>query len=236
MSIVTLLFPILIVQSQETADQSPPVQFRLITMADIASFFYDNDGEKERIYATPGNFSPLYTAPEGRKIEFYNELAGPTSNDPVSRVAVIKVKLPAGEGPFLIVLKAHESPGSSFNSYVIDHSLEAHPPDTFRTFNFSKRSMAVRLADKDTLLSTGESDTVPYPEGGKAWLKVAAKDRDDGWLKVKSMPYTVGSDSRTTILLMDIPPSKRDPSPRGIAVRKIRERVYKDEAGGLCVR
>lgn len=214
-----------------------PVQFRLMTMASISNFFYENDGEKERIYATPSNFSPLYTAPEDRQLIFYNEVPSPKANEPKIKVIVAKIKLPAGEGPFLIILKPDESsPGSLFDSYVIDHSLSAHPGNVFRTFNFSKRRMAVQLADQNILLNKGSSETVPYPDNGKAWLKVAADSEGEGWLKVKSMPYSVGSNSRTTIFIMDIPPSERDPNPKGVSVRKVRERIYEDEFGVQRIR
>ncbi len=91
--------------------------------------------------------------------------------------------------------------------------------------------MAVQLAGQEMLLSRTQSQIVPYSEDHEAWLKVAAENDKEGWLVVTSSSHAVGADSRTTIFLIDIPPSERDPDPLGIVVRKMREQIVEDEFG-----
>src|SRR5690606_12902030 len=114
---------------------------------------------------------------------------------------------------------------------VINNSLTDYPANTYRVFNFSKRRLAVNLAETNLLLAPLQSEQVPYPSTRKAWLKVAAAENDGTWLLVNSSPHAVGSDSRTTIFLVDIPPSDRDASPKGIIARRMRERIVTDEKG-----
>ncbi|GHB96690.1 hypothetical protein GCM10007047_10750 [Cerasicoccus arenae] len=200
-------------------------------MSDLATLFYDVDGKKEVIHAGLGAFSRLYPSPSNRRVVFYREDPNPDPRKPPIKATVADATLPSGEGPYLVLLISNPSPeGFPFSTLVIDHSLKVHPANNYRVFNFSKRRMAVRLAEKDMLLNRGESETVPYPDARKAWLKVAA-DEEGSWLVVTSSSHSVGSDSRTTVFIVDIPPSERDPDPKGVVARRMRERIVTDEFG-----
>jgi hypothetical protein len=228
-----LILSTVVAQAQTPGPAEPPVRFRVISMSAVETFFFDIDKTQETLNAGVGSFSRLYPVPRNREVVFYKEVPDSDPAKPPVKAPLAKSRIPAGQpGPFLILLSRNPA-GSTleFSTLVIDQSLTAHTSGTYRVFNFSKRRLAIRLADADMILSTGQSDKVPYPDSRKAWLKVAADEKDDGWLLVSSSPHVVGSNSRTTIFLVDIPPSERDPNPKGIVARRIRETITTDDKG-----
>ena len=223
---------------QQPAAPVPPPEFRVVAMSDVATVFYDFNKQKEIVNAGVGSFSRTYTAPPNREIVLYTEVPDANPKLPLKKVILAKAELPAQKpGPFLIML--NKNPAGSelaFSSLVIDHSLEVHPVKTYLVFNFSKRRLAISLAGTNLVLATGQSEKVAYPNTRKAWLKIAADETPDGWLLVSSSPHAVGADTRTTVFIVDIPPSERDPNPKGIVARRIRETIYTDDAGVQHVR
>lgn len=218
--------------------EPPPPQFRVVSIAGVETFLFDVDKKPETLNAAAGSFSRLYPAPKNRDILFYREIPNTDPKLPPVRQPVAQARLPAQKpGPFLILL-ATNPPGSEFlyRTLVIDQSLEAHPAGTYRVFNFSKRRLAVNLADTKMVIASGEHQSAPYPSTRKAWLQVAADEKADGWLLVSSSPHPVGGDSRTSIFLVDIAPSPADPNPKGIVARRIRETIFTDEKGVQHVR
>lgn len=211
----------------------PPPQFRVVAMSDVENFFFDVEKKQQVLYAGVGAFSPLYPTPASREVLFYKEQPNPDPKLPPIKVPVARAQLPAGNpGPFLILLNRNPAGEAlEFNAVVFDHSLAEHPANTYRVFNFSKRRLAVELAGKSMVLARGLSEKTPYPHTRKAWLKVAADEGAGGWLLVSSSPHSVGTDSRTTIFLVDIPPSPLDPEPKGIVARRFREAIYTDDQG-----
>lgn len=217
----------------------PPAEFRVVSMADVATLFYDVGSKREYVNAGVGAFSRSYAAPKSREVLLYTEKPAADAAEPPLRVPLARARLPGEKpGPFLILL-APQSAGadSAFAATVVDHSLDTHPAATYWVSNFSKRRLAVNVADTDLVLAPGQSGKAPYPSTRKAWLKVAAQDAQGGWTLLSSSPHAVGgADSRTTVFLVDIPPSERDPSPLGIVVRRIREQITTDGAGVAHIR
>jgi hypothetical protein len=223
---------------QGAAAPATPAQFRVVAMTDVASLFFDVDKTKEFVNAGVGTFSRIYPVPKNHEVILYTEVPNADPTLPPQKVILAKAVLPAQKpGPFLIMLNKNPAGAEiAYSTRVLDHSLEAHPAQTYLVFNFSKRRLAINLADKNLVLATGESDRVPYPDTRKAWLKVAADEQPDGWLLVSSSPHAVGANTRTTVFLVDIPPSPLDPNPKGIVARRIRETVYTDDAGVQHIR
>jgi len=215
-----------------------PARFRVVSLAETAALFYDAGHAKMRINAGIDAFSSLLPAPADREIVLYTETPATAPGQPPAKTALARARLPgSGLGPFLIVL--HPNPRGAdlkFGSLVIDQSLEAHPPQTYRVFNFSRRRLAVNLADKNLLLASRESGLVPYPKGRKAWIKVAANTTGNDWLLVRSSSHPVGPGTRTSVFLLDIPPTPDVPNPTGVIIRRIRETITTDEAGTPHVR
>jgi len=224
--------------AQSPKPPAPPPQFRIVSMSDVETFLFDINKKKETVYASVGAFSPLYPAPPSRDLLLYKEEPNPDPKLPPTKVPLAKAKLPGdGPGPFLILVhRTAAGAALPYETTVINHSLLDHPANTFRVFNFSKRRLAVNLADQNLILEKGQSDRVPYPNTRKTWLKVAANEDDGNWLLVSSSPHSVGTDSRTTIFLVDIAPSALDQNPKGLIARRIRETIYTDDAGVQHVR
>lgn len=215
------------------APEPPPPQFRVVTMSGVETFFFDVEKKQEVLTPGVGSFSRLYPSPKNREVVFYTMAANPDPKLPPVKVSVAKAQLPGQKpGPFLIVLAANPATAElKFSALVIDHSLEAHPANSYRVFNFSKRRLAANVAGVKMVLPTGQHENAPYPNSRKAWIQIAADEKDDGWLLVSSSPHPVGVNSRTTIFLVDITPSERDPNPKGIVARRIRETIITDDKG-----
>ncbi len=220
-------------RAQSPVAAEPAPQFRVAAMSGLATFFFDVDKKKEELNACVGSFSRLYPAPKSREIMFYTEVPNTDPKLPPVKVPLAKAILPAqNPGPFLILLNKNPAGAElKFSALVIDNSLEAYPDNTYRIFNFSKRRLAVHVADKNLILATGQNEKAPYPDTRKAWLQVAADEKEAGWLLVSSSAQPVGTNSRTTIFLVDIAPSVRDPDPKGIVARRIRETIITDDKG-----
>tara|TARA_R100000027_G_scaffold27497_2_gene19900 strand:+ start:3006 stop:3629 length:624 start_codon:yes stop_codon:yes gene_type:complete len=207
-------------------------------MSDIETVLFDTDEEQVVLTASVATFSRLLPAPKDGNILFYKETPNPEPGEPPIKTPLAKAKLPAqGSGPYLILLiRNPPTQELRFSTVVLDHSLEEFPANTYRIYNYSKRQLAVQLAKVNAVLDTRDSTSIPYPDTRKTWLKVAANDQDEGWLVVRSAPQPVGTNSRTTVFLVDIPPSERDPNPLGIVDRRIKERIYTDEFGVQHIR
>ncbi|WP_309381352.1 hypothetical protein [Cerasicoccus frondis] len=199
-------------------------------MSNSISLLYDGDEEEQRVYATPSSFSPWLTAPPNRNVAFYRKTPNPQADGAPIKQVLAQTKLPAGPGPFLILV--NENPNDdTLRTVVLEHSLDAHPLAEYRVINLSKRRLAIRLADHNMLLDSGKTEKTAYPEGRKTWLKVAVNDEENGWIKVVSKPRPVDNTTRATLVIMDIPPTRQDPNPIGLIVREARESVVADEAG-----
>ncbi len=207
-------------------------------MSEVETVLFDIGKTKEILTASVGSLSRLYPAPKTGDIVFYKEVPNADPKLPSIKVPLAKAQLPAQKpGPFLILINRNP-PGAEleFSTLVIDHSLEKFPANTYRVYNYSKRRLAVRLANVNAVLNSGQSESIPYPNARKAWLKVAADEKEEGWLLVSSSPQPVGANTRTTVFLVDLKPSVLDPDPKGIMDRQMRERIYTDDAGVQHVR
>ncbi|CAM2921437.1 hypothetical protein [Rariglobus hedericola] len=233
-----LVAPAILRSQTSPAPEAPAPQFRVVSIAGVETFFFDVEKKKESLNAAAGSFSQLYPAPKNRDVVFYREVPNADPKLPPVKTPVAKAQLPAQKiGPFLILIAKNPPEAElAYNTLVIDQSLEAHPANNYRVFNFSKRRLAVNIADTKMVLPTGQYQTAPYPTSRKAWLQVAADEKADGWLLVSSSAHPVGADSRTSIFLVDIAPSPMDPNPKGIVARRIRESITTDEKGVQHVR
>ncbi|WPJ95206.1 hypothetical protein SH580_17425 [Coraliomargarita algicola] len=237
--IPTLISFFCLMQSDATAQTTPQdiPKFRVLSMSAFETVLFDIDKEPIVLRSSLGSFSRLYPSPKDGNVVFYKETPNPQDpNLPPIKTTLAQAKLSEG-GPYIILLIRNPA-GSSleYKTVVLDHSLEKFPANTYRVYNYSKRQLAVQLSETNLLLNTGESGSVPYPASSKTWLKVAANDQDEGWLVVRSAPQTTGTNNRTTLFLVDIPPSERDPNPLGIIDREMRERIRTDEQGRQYVR
>ncbi|WP_309381890.1 hypothetical protein [Cerasicoccus frondis] len=220
--LVLLILP-LTVQAQRAEDV---VEYRVTSLDNISEFLCEIDGDERTVYASLGALSPALVAPDNRKVEYYDYIDAPDPKLPPIKRPLAQFKLPAGVGPFLTVLSSTESgQGLPYSAIVFDQSLESHPSGQFKAYNFSKRRIAMRVGEHDLILQPGETGLIPYPADRKVWIKVAIESAESGWILTQSSPVPVSADTRTTLFVVDIPPSERDPNPKGVVLRKMRERV-----------
>ena len=229
-------------RAQPSAPEPAPAQFRVVTMTQVETLLFDVGKTTETINAGVGSFSALYPAPRDGAVVFYQKVPAADPALPPIKKPLAQVRLPAAKpsappGPFLIILD-RGAPGAAvaFDARVIDASLEAHPAGTYRVFNFSRRRLAVNLADTKLLLERGANQNAPYPSSRKAWLQVAVEKPAAGWILVSSSAHPVAPDSRTTVFLVDVAASERDPDPEAIVVRRIRETIATDATGARQIR
>lgn len=228
-----------VVSAQTRPMSESPPRFRVVTMSGVHTLLFDVEGKPQTLTAGAGSFSRLHSAPPDRGLVFYRLVPAPDPASPPVKVPLARVRLPASprEGPFLVVLfKNPAGAETEFGGLVFDHSLEAHPENTYRVFNFSRRRMAVNLGESRMILACGGHDTAPYSGERNTWLRVAAEEAPDDWLLVSSGAHSVGAGTRTTIFLVDIPAAASGPAPKGIIARHLREVVYVDEKGAPHVR
>ena len=219
------------VLSAQSYAELPP-KFRLLCLSGVTTVYFDSDSVATTLYPNPRRFSELIDAPANRRLEFYVERETDDPVEPIVRVPIARAVLPAGDGPFLVVLSEAAATSSlKFNSIVINHSLQKHPIRSFRTFNFSKRNMAVRLAESDMLLKPAESYLVPYPNGSKAWLMIAAESQDSGWLKVVGKPRSIEEQTRTSFFIVDSTDTNALKNRKSVTLIEIKERVIEGERG-----
>lgn len=229
-----ILLACALLSGQLFAADAEPIKFRLLSISNSISVLYDEDGETRRIYTSPGYFSDWLIAPPSREVTLYQEAPAPDGQGAKLKKILDQTKLPSGPGPFLIMV--HQQPGTGkLLTSTLNHSLDTFPKGQYRLVNLSKRRMAVNLADKNMLLEPGTTEMASYPNGRKTWLKVAVNDKDSGWMKVVSKPRPVQDTTRTSIVIMDIPPSDADPDPIGIIVREAREQIYETPEGVVTI-
>lgn len=181
-------------------------------------------GRRVDVMAATGALSSLYTAPRDGVVSLYRiEPPVPPATEP-RRVPVAEARLGAG-GPWLVLMAA-KSNGSlrteEVRLMVVDDSWAAHPEGTARVFNFSRRPAMVMIAGATREIAPGASDLFSYGGGGddQSWVKVAMRE-ETGWMLRSSGPQATIPGTRSTLVLVDTPPSADDPDPRTLVISNL---------------
>lgn len=224
---------VLAVQSAARAsaqEPAPRATFQLYAIAATAEMLYEHKvGQPRRVAIGQTSFSIPHPVPDDRRLRFYIEQPAENPGEPPVRVPQAEATLPAGPGPFLVLLAPGIAGGLPLRSHVVDYSPQAHPADTFRIFSLSRRQVAVKIGESTFELRPGESRVVSYPEGASVWLQVAVAD-DGAWRPVVGGIQGVSSGTRTSLFLCDVVTQPGEPPGRGLLVRRIRDRPLPDEA------
>ena len=209
--------------------------------------FYDL--QSKRISVTPPQdaYSEPYVCPPGGLVNFYRVTPGATHTDPPVKTSVAQVRIEKTDGKFLVLLVPNPKSQSSVYvppaghpddpNYIIrptvmdnmvalllDDSIEAHPANSVRVINLSRRPAALKIGQSMSQVAPAQNMVIPYPADTRVWLHVAIFG-DQGWQRVIGGPQNFTPDTRIAIFLNDIPPSKNDPNPIGLALKKIIEPV-----------
>jgi hypothetical protein len=112
---------------------------------------------------------------------------------------------------------------------AVDDSWEVHPVRTIRVFNYLKRRAraAVKIGGETIELPTGASHVFTYPgSDDESWVQVAVWE-ENGWVLRSSGPKATISQTRSTMILADTPPSAEDPDPRAVVITNLIEAAPK---------
>lgn len=213
-----------VVFAQQPEEQ--PVLFRVISAGNtVTNLFYDlTPGKRVAVNASSSSLSSPYTCPATGLISFYREIPSDKPGEPPHKVAITEARLGKG-GPYLIMLSYLEG-GSNplkMDSRVIDDSWVAHPNETLRVFNLSKRRAALQVNINSEMkeLATNESHVFSYPRRkGSVSFKVALLE-DGKWVFRLNSAQGILPNTRATIMMTDIDPTEETPNPMDINITNI---------------
>jgi hypothetical protein len=155
-----------------------PVIFRVIAIgASIGPLLYEQaPGQIMAVSAGHNELSSSYVCPPDGELSFFSEIPATKPNEHPRRVPIAKVQLSKKGGPFLVVLSPPSGPYDLLKTevQVIDDSWDAHPLQTARVLNYSKRRAAVQVASTTAEVASAGTHVFPYPSGkGYVILKIA---------------------------------------------------------------
>lgn len=229
---VYVLLALLTLSSQPLlAAATDALTFRTLAVRRASPKLFYNDGEKEvRLHAGDTALSNAYTAPPSGKIEIYCYVPAKDHKLPPVKVTLAEAQLSNTSDNILLILTNSNSDEAnkgapSIETRMVDASLEAHPLNTARVFNFSKRDAAAKIEDEFAQINSGKDHLFKFPEDNKMWVKIAAYEgSDEGWIMRNGGPKAVFPNTRSIIVLSDAYPSREDPEGKRITLRNIVDR------------
>jgi hypothetical protein len=214
-------------QSPSPQTKTPIFQFRTAGLGNITPFtglLFDSNRKPASVATRYINLSEPYERQDAGPVVLYREVAPVPPETKPTKVPVVTAEL--GKAPLylMVLIGSHPDPTAtttttpSLTTCIVDDSWEAHPVDTVRVFNFSRRRVAVQIEDFTTELSTTESTVFPYPKNkGIIRLKVATLE-SAGWKLRSTTPQGIISGTRSNIFVEDFKPEIEDPNPEDINV------------------
>jgi hypothetical protein len=222
--LTVMLLGVLAVFAAEVRAQpepKPPVTFRTLALgAPVAGVFYELEGKPVAVGAGSSGFSSSYVAPAAGRVGFYRLVPAERPEEKPRRVPVAEVQVGKG-GPYLVLMIV-DPETAAISTMLVEDSWETHPVKTARVFNFSRRRAMVKLAEEIVELPTTESHIFPYPDGNQVWLQAATKENETWVLRVGGPQVTLPK-ARSTVVLIDQPPSIERRNPYAVLVRNFIE-------------
>lgn len=192
----------------------------------VSGLHYEHAGKDVALAVNNIGLSPAYPAPRGGVLSLYRILPPAAPGEGPRKVPVAEARL-EGSSQYLLVLSALSDPGSpgpvQVAALAVDDSWAAHPAESVRVFNFSRRRAAIQVSTPtDTVvLATGESHVAPFPKKGRIVdLKIATQDQG-GWVLRFNCPQGIIPKTRTLVVIHDVQPTKEEPNPDDISINTI---------------
>lgn len=220
--------------------EPPPVKFRTLAIGNpvpLAGLFYELNKKSVSLLVNDTDPSMLYEAPPQGVLSIYREAPPVPPETKPRRIPVIDVQL--GKDPiYWVVLAAKTKQGTTtISSAVISDSWDAHPFETVRVLNFSKRQVAVKVGNTPVELSPTGSHIFPYPPGDTEILTLQTATNDaGGWVLRMNSPQGIIHGTRASIVISDVEPNQWDPHPEGINVMNMIDTVPQPKPDGLSQR
>ena len=212
----------LVLHAQQLSEK--PVTFRAITVGDsVSALLYElSPGKIIPLSAGSSDLSQPYASPANGLVAFFREAPPEKPGEKAKRIPIAKAQLGNG-GPYLVVLSLPPIGGNgmSVETTVVDDSWTAHPTKTVRVFNFSKHRAVLQVESENKELATTESHIFPYPAGkGSILFKVALME-EQGWVLRANCPQGIIPNTRSTIIITDVAPTKDEPNPTDINIANV---------------
>jgi hypothetical protein len=221
LAVAGTLFPI-VGRAQPAPVEPLPVKFRTLAIGNtvpLAGLRYDYNRKPISILVGDTEPSSPYNASPSGLITFYRESPPVPPETKPRRIPVAEAQL--GNDPmYWIVLVARIQSGvTTVTPLVINESWDAHPHETVRVLNFSKRKVAVKLGETAVEMAPSESHIFPYPSGDSEIVTLQTATNDAGqWVLRMNSPQGIIHGTRASIVISDVEPSQWDPHPEGINV------------------
>ncbi len=215
------------------APEPPPATFRLFSILPVADMIYDLRGKPVTVSVGQNAYSAPYLVPPTGELSFYRLVPSPEPGKPPVRVPVVSASAKAQNGAEdLVVLYPEDplvqydeaAPPQPLKSIVLDNTPTAHPSRMMRVFSFSRRPVAIKIGTQTVMLTAMQPTMIPYPEGSRTWINVATTG-EQSWQRVIGTPQMLAENTRLSLFLNDIPPSRNDPKPVGLSMKKIIESI-----------
>jgi hypothetical protein len=200
-----------------------PVTFRMLSLgAPVSNVFYDYQGKPIRLSAGSTSLSSPRRAEAGQEVELYREIPPVAPSTTPTKEKLNTFQLGNG-GPYLVFMQVNPADNFDIRSHVVEDSWQEHPLGTIRIFNFSKRKTMAKIGDKIVELNPGQTALFDYAEGKhQTWLQAAVWE-DGEWTLRTSNPQVTLPSTRSSIVLLDQPPSRDRPNTRELMVRNFFE-------------
>jgi hypothetical protein len=244
---LTLLLPGLLASvlhaQPVAAPEPPPAVFQLFCVMPVADMLYDLKGKAVPVSVGQNSYSQSYTTPAGGSLSLYRLVPASAPDLPPVREVVATASIADDRGVVSLVVLYPEGPPKAFdentppgplNTLVLDNSLKAYPPGTARIVTFSSRPVVIKIGTTTVQLTPFTPSLTPYPSGDRTWLQVATTG-DQGWKRVIGTPQMLDPHTRLSLFMSDIPPSRNDPKPIGLSLKKIIEAIPHEESAPAAI-
>lgn len=201
---------------------SSGVAFRTLALGKtLSDVFYDYKGKPVSVMAGSSGFSAPYRAEPGSLIEFYREIPPEKPGEAPVHLKLADFRL-GDVGPFLVLIEVNPEDINDVQVHVVDDTWEKHPVSTIQIFNYSERMAMVKVGDEVAQMKTGQSHLFPYSGEMQVWIQAAVRE-EENWVLRVSGPQAILPNSRSTIVLLDQPPSEDRPITFEVLVRNFLE-------------
>ncbi|HSI07297.1 MAG: hypothetical protein ACAH89_01875 [Rariglobus sp.] len=209
-------------QAPVSPTEPPPVFFRTLAIGNpvpLKGLLYEFQRKSVPLMVSDTDASMLYQCPPQGTVSIYREEPPIPPETKRRRIPVAEVRL-GKDSSYWIALSATTLRGvTTITPFVINDSWDAHPLETVRVMNFSRRNIAVKVDDLAVELSPVETHTFPYPGAGTEIVRFQVATKDEGaWTARVNSPQGIIHKTRATIAITDIEPSQYDPTPDGINI------------------
>ena len=202
--IVAACFALLWVPFERTSAQgeeaSAPPTIHVVAMDHLEETLWREGPEvKTPLRATTQTLGKGIPAPDGERFRLFRKTEDEEGKEVYVQAAEARL-LP--DTPVQIVaLFPPGDHGDSYPTQVIDHGVEAHPPNHVRFVNLSSRRLGATIMDKQGIVEPGGSLLHRYPGEGLQKLRMRlAIETADGWRRLAYRRFIVVPGARFLFL------------------------------------